>query len=71
LQGTVKVQDLFVDRKIPREWRDSIPVLEDAEGILWVPGFRVEHRTRITENTRAALRVEMTGGFPLPESMEG
>jgi tRNA(Ile)-lysidine synthase len=69
--GTVKVQDLFVDRKIPREWRDSIPVLEDAEGILWVPGFRVEHRTRITENTRTALRVEMTGGFPPPEILEG
>ena len=68
LEGTVKVQDLLVDRKIPREWRDSIPVLEDARGILWVPGFRVDHRTRITEDTKTALRVEMIGRHPVRES---
>jgi len=70
LPGTVKVQDLLVDRKIPRERRDSVPVLEDAEGILWMPGFRVEHRTRITENTRTALRVEMIGSFPVGERQD-
>lgn len=70
LPGTVKVQDLLVDRKVPRERRDAIPVLEDAEGILWVPGFRVDHRTRITEDTKTALRVEMIGNLPNGESRE-
>jgi tRNA(Ile)-lysidine synthase len=68
LPGSVKIQDLLVNRKIPREWRDSLPVVEDAEGIVWVPGFRVDHRTRITEDTETALRVEMIGTLPIQEN---
>ncbi|NNE43939.1 MAG: tRNA lysidine(34) synthetase TilS, partial [Gemmatimonadetes bacterium] len=51
MEGSVKIQDLFVDRKIPRRVRDTLPIVTDAEGILWVPGFRVDHRGRITEST--------------------
>lgn len=60
--GTAKVQDLMVDRKIPRRWRDRIPIVADARGIVWIPGFRVDDRTRITERTEAALRIEFSGG---------
>jgi tRNA(Ile)-lysidine synthase len=61
LGGSVKVQDLFVDRKIPRACRDSVPVVADARGILWIPGFRVDQRGRITETTDTALRLEVRG----------
>jgi tRNA(Ile)-lysidine synthase len=37
-----KVQDLFVDRKVPRELRDSVPLVVDAAGrIVWVVGEAV------------------------------
>ncbi len=61
LGGSAKVQDLMVDRKIPRRLRDSVPVVADASGIVWIPGFRVDDRTRITERTRTALRIEILG----------
>ncbi len=64
LGGTVKVQDLMVDRKIPRRLRDAVPVVVDASGIVWIPGFRVDDRARITERTRTALRIEILGGLP-------
>lgn len=64
LRGSVKVQDLFVDGKVPRPWRDALPLVVDGQGILWVPGFRVDHRGRITEKTRTALRLEITGHLP-------
>src|SRR6185436_20733988 len=37
--GTRKLQDVFVDAKIPRERRTAMPVVTDATGtIVWVPG---------------------------------
>ncbi|HOW96152.1 MAG TPA: tRNA lysidine(34) synthetase TilS [Kiritimatiellia bacterium] len=41
LAGSKKLQDLFVDLKIPREQRLRIPVIECKGEILWVPGSRV------------------------------
>jgi tRNA(Ile)-lysidine synthase len=58
-RGSVKVQDLLVDRKIPRPWRDRIPIVVDSAGILWIPGFRVAERVRLTGRTRASLRLEV------------
>ena len=41
LAGSRKVQDIFVDRKVPRELRPAIPVVEGAAGIAWVAGLCV------------------------------
>jgi len=57
LGGTKKLQDLFVDEKIPREERDEIPLLCDQEGILWVVGLRLSERAKVTQSTRRTLRV--------------
>ena len=39
LHGTRKVNDIFIDKKIPREKRDEIPILVDAKGtVLWILG---------------------------------
>jgi tRNA(Ile)-lysidine synthase len=44
LGGTKTLQDLFTDRKIPRERRHAIPVLEAGGEIAWVPGVAVGER---------------------------
>ncbi|HYO53167.1 MAG TPA: tRNA lysidine(34) synthetase TilS [Archangium sp.] len=37
--GSRKLQDVLVDRRIPAERRDALPVVMDAGGtVLWVPG---------------------------------
>ena len=42
LGGTKKLQDLMVDRKVPRAARNRIPVVADANGhLLWVVGLAV------------------------------
>lgn len=38
LNGTRKVQDVLVDCKVPREWRDHIPIVEGPRGIAWIAG---------------------------------
>lgn len=44
LGGTKKLQDLFVDEKIPAAERRSVPVVVDKDGIVWVAGLRVDER---------------------------
>lgn len=55
LRGSKKLQDLFVDAKIPREDREKIPVVTDQKGILWVPGFRIDERGAIGTTTEQVL----------------
>lgn len=53
-----KIQDLFVDAKVPKAQRASIPLLTCPEGILWVIGLRIDDRFRATEKTKEVLIVE-------------
>ena len=36
---TRRVKTLFSDRKMPERIRDALPVFEDGDGIVWIPGF--------------------------------
>ncbi|MCL0028888.1 tRNA lysidine(34) synthetase TilS [Dehalococcoidia bacterium] len=54
-----KLQDFMVDGRIPREWRDNVPLLVTPRGIAWVVGWRVAHWARLREDTREALQVEL------------
>lgn len=51
LGGSKSLQDLFTDRKIPRELRRSLPVVEAAGEIAWVAGVAVGERFAATAGT--------------------
>jgi tRNA(Ile)-lysidine synthase len=55
LEGHKKLQDLFVDAKVPREERGKVPVVSDQRGILWVPGFRIDERGRVGRGAEHVL----------------
>jgi tRNA(Ile)-lysidine synthase len=38
LGGTKTLQDLFTDRRVPRERRGALPVVVCGDAIVWVPG---------------------------------
>jgi tRNA(Ile)-lysidine synthase len=54
-----KLSDIFIDRKIPRAERWWLPLLCDAAGILWVPGYTIAARARITPDTRRVLHITL------------
>jgi len=58
LGGTKKLQDLFVDAKIPAAVRRRLPVIADAEGIVWAAG-RVDERAAVGPRTRRVLRLQI------------
>lgn len=60
MQGTRKLQDIFVDRKVPAGSRRRIPLIADAEGIVWVVGHTTSDRVKIVPATRNALRLVVT-----------
>ncbi|WP_062306518.1 tRNA lysidine(34) synthetase TilS [Alicyclobacillus sendaiensis] len=37
--GTKKLQDVFTDAKLPREWRARWPMLRVGKDIVWIPGI--------------------------------
>ena len=64
--GRKKVQDLFVDRKVPRAERHRIPILESVDGrIVWVAGHAVGGDFRVTRATKSVvvLSFEPLGGL--------
>ncbi|MBC7217698.1 MAG: tRNA lysidine(34) synthetase TilS [Candidatus Caldatribacterium sp.] len=52
-----KLKELFDERGIPWEWRRAIPILCDAEKILWIPGVALDERVRVQENSKRILHV--------------
>jgi tRNA(Ile)-lysidine synthase len=59
MTGRKKLQDLFVDRKVPRQNRGDIPLVVDAdERILWVVGHVVAEDARVTSATTSVLLLQ-------------
>lgn len=51
----VKIQDFFVNIKIPREDRDSVPIVCSGDQIIWVAGYRGDQRFTPHDGTRRYL----------------
>jgi tRNA(Ile)-lysidine synthase len=54
-----KIQDFFVDEKVPRDERDRVPLITSGDEIIWVLGYREDDRFRLTEKTKMVLRLEV------------
>jgi tRNA(Ile)-lysidine synthase len=59
MKGTRKLKSVFIDEKIPREQRRTIPVLADGISVLWVPGVRLSERVRVGKGTKRILSAEI------------
>jgi tRNA(Ile)-lysidine synthase len=57
LGGTRSLQDLFTDRRVPREQRLRTPVVESGGEVAWVPGVATAERFRVTAQTRQAVHL--------------
>ncbi|MDP2167257.1 MAG: tRNA lysidine(34) synthetase TilS [Thermodesulfovibrionales bacterium] len=54
-----KLQDFFVNEKIPRDERDIVPVVTSGSDIIWVAGMREDERFRPTADTKRFLVIEL------------
>ena len=58
-----KIQDFFVDEKVPRRQRSQVPLLCAHDGrIAWVVGYRLAEPFKVTAVTKRVLRIQRVGG---------
>ncbi len=55
--GEKKIGDILTDQKIPTAIRDSLPMICDSRGVIWIAGIRIAQRVKITESTRNILKL--------------
>ncbi len=60
LNGSKSLQDLFTARRVPRDLRRSVAVVESGGEIAWVAGVATAERFKVTAETRTAVRLTVT-----------
>lgn len=58
--GSRKLQDIFVDLKIPTAERHQLWLAQNAEGVIfWVEGLRIGEACKVTESTSQLLKMTL------------
>ena len=57
--GRKKISDFFIDLKVPFYKRSTIPILRCDTGIIWICGYRLDERFKITETTRRIYQLKL------------
>lgn len=58
LEGKEKLlREFMIDAKISRHLRERLPLLTGDPGILWVCGYRLDERVKVSADTRRILRL--------------
>jgi len=52
-----KLSDFFVDRKVSRDAKPRIPILDSERGIVWVCGMRPDERFKVRPETQSVLQL--------------
>jgi tRNA(Ile)-lysidine synthase len=59
MKGHKKLKDFFVDLKVPLEVRRSTPILVREGTPVWVAGYRIDERFKVTPATRMVLEASL------------
>ncbi len=61
MQGTKKLKELFIDRKVPRWKRRTMPLIESRGEVMWVFGLGPSEKVRIEAESRNVLQIRCRG----------
>jgi len=50
-----KLNKFMIDAKIPQSWRRHIPIVLSPQNIIWVVGWRIDARAKVTDSTEKVL----------------
>jgi tRNA(Ile)-lysidine synthase len=51
------VNSFMINAKIPQAWRDRIPLLVSPKQVLWMAGWRIDERAKVTAETKRILQL--------------
>jgi len=55
-----KVSDIFTNAKVPRAERHRVPMITDDDGLIWVVGYALAERAKVTDATKRTLYLTAT-----------
>lgn len=53
------LKDFFIDKKVPRNQRDNILLLTRGHDILWIIGYRLSAKYKVSENSKHIIKVDI------------
>lgn len=56
--GTKKVKDIFIDKKIPKDFRDRIPIIATNDNVLAVYGLNVSKKSMVYKDSQKILMIK-------------
>jgi tRNA(Ile)-lysidine synthase len=59
MKESKKVGEFMQDARIPQTWRPKIPIVFSPNQIIWVAGWRIDDRVKVTGKTRQVLCLKM------------
>ena len=57
MEQNKKLSDFFVDEKVPVPEKERIWIMASGKKIVWIMGYRIDNRFRITPSTQKVLRL--------------
>ncbi len=69
MHGFKKLSDFFIDAKVPYARRASVPLVECEKGLVWVCGYRLDERFKITPQTQNLLQLQLES-LPINSPLE-
>lgn len=47
----------MINQKIPKEERKKMVLLADEDHIVWVPGYRISEKYKVSEKTKRVIKI--------------
>jgi tRNA(Ile)-lysidine synthase len=60
MKGHKKLKNFFIDLKVPSKKRALTPILTSGDKVVWVCGYRIDERFKVTAGTKRVLRVRLS-----------
>lgn len=57
MNGSKKIKDIFINMKIPKDYRDNIPIIEFDNEIAWLLGVKTSETFKVTNKTKRIIKI--------------
>ncbi|MEG0297134.1 MAG: tRNA lysidine(34) synthetase TilS [Clostridium sp.] len=57
MNGNKKVKDIFINSKVPKDYRETVPIVCFDDKIAWIVGYKVSEEYKVTQKTKTIIKI--------------